>query len=59
MIVLTEQAAADEALRINKFTHDNKIAFIWAETNGLFGSVAAFVLSFWEGGASDSRFSPT
>jgi ubiquitin-activating enzyme E1 len=39
VIVLTSSANQDEALRINNFTHDNKIAFIWANTNGLFGSV--------------------
>ncbi|CED85480.1 ubiquitin activating enzyme [Phaffia rhodozyma] len=39
VIVLTSQGAQEEAIRINKFTHDNKIAFIWTTTNGLFGSV--------------------
>jgi hypothetical protein len=39
VIVFTRQAALNEALRINRFTHDNKIAFIYATTNGLFGCV--------------------
>lgn len=39
MIVLTTAAAQEEALRINAYTHANKIAFIWTESNGLFGLV--------------------
>lgn len=37
-VVLTDTLLADQ-LRINEFTHQNKIAFVSANTYGLFGSI--------------------